>query len=62
MSIVSYIDGFIKWADIYMNYTISPPGFDLLTEKYRFFYDYNDRCYSNTDYYVIKYYHKELVF
>ncbi|MBE3593189.1 MAG: transglutaminase domain-containing protein [Thermoanaerobacter sp.] len=37
VSIVSYIDGFIKWADIYMNYTISPPGFDLLTEKYRFF-------------------------
>jgi transglutaminase-like putative cysteine protease len=37
VNIVSYIDGFIKWADIYMNYTISPPGFDLLTEKYRFF-------------------------
>ncbi|HHW56178.1 MAG TPA: transglutaminase domain-containing protein [Clostridia bacterium] len=37
VNIVTYIDGFIKWADIYMNYTISPPGFDLLTEKYRFF-------------------------
>lgn len=36
-NIVSYIDGFIKWADIYMNYTTSSPGFELLTEKYRLF-------------------------
>ncbi|MGB9679835.1 MAG: transglutaminase-like domain-containing protein [Thermoanaerobacteraceae bacterium] len=37
LKLIFYIDGFIKWINIYMNYHETPNGFYILTEKYMIF-------------------------
>lgn len=34
---VAYLEGFIRWIYIYMNESVKPAGFNLLTDKYRLF-------------------------